>query len=51
MTIDQIILLIFSQLCIETNLEFEIIKKAINCAKMLILHTTINVPYLSKHYT
>ena len=39
MTFDQTILLIFSQICIETNLEFEIIKKATNCATMFILHT------------
>ena len=43
MTFDQTILLIFSQICIETNLEFEIIKKATNCAKMFILHTITNV--------
>ena len=36
---DQTILLILSQLCIETNLEFEIIKKATNCATMFILRT------------
>ena len=43
-------LLIFSQICIETNLEFEIIK-ATNCAKMFIIHTMTNAAYLKKHYT
>ena len=49
MTFDQTMLLIFSQICIETNLELEIIKKATKCATMFILHT--NDVYLSKHYT
>jgi hypothetical protein len=47
MTFDLTILLIFSQICIETNLEFEIIKKATNGA-MFILHTITNDVYLSK---
>ena len=46
---DQTILLILSQLCIETNLEFEIIKKATKCATMFRLHTVTNDVYLSKH--
>ena len=51
MTFDKTMLLIFSQICIQTNLEFEIIKKATNCATMFILHTITNVSHLSKHYT
>ena len=51
MTFDQTILLIFSQICIQTDLEFEIIKKATNIAKMFIIHTITNVAYLKKHYT
>ena len=39
MTFEQTILLIFSQIYIETNLEFENIKKVKNWAKMFILHT------------
>ena len=49
MTFDQTILLIFSQIWIETNLKLS--KKATDCAKMFILHTISNVSYLSKHYT
>jgi hypothetical protein len=49
MTFDETILLIFSQIFIETNLEFEIIKKATDCAKMFLSHTITNVSYLSKH--
>ena len=51
MTFDQTILLIFSQKCIETNLEFEIIKKATNCATMFLLHTITYDVHLRKHYT
>ena len=51
MTFDLTILLIFSQVCIQTYLEFEIIKKPTNCATMFILHTITNVAYLRKHYT
>ena len=38
LTFDKTMLLIFSQICIETNLELEIIKKATNCATMFMLH-------------
>ena len=48
MTFDQTILLILSEICIETIFEFEIIKKATNGA-MFILHTITNDVYLSKH--
>ena len=51
MTFDQTMLLISSQICIETNLELEIIKKATNCATMFILQIYTNDVYLSKHYT
>ena len=51
MTFDLTILLIFSQICIDTNLEFDIIKKATKCATMFRLHAITNYVYLSKHYT
>ena len=45
MTFDQTILLIFNQICIDTNVEFDIIKKATKCATMFIIHTITNVFY------
>ena len=48
MTFDKTMLLIFSQICIETNLEFDIIHKA---TTMFILKIYTNDVYLSKHYT
>ena len=40
-------LLIFSQICIDTNLEFDIIKKATKCATMFRLQTINNGPCIS----
>ena len=51
MTFDQTILLIVSQICIDTNLEFDIIKKTTKCATMFRLRAITNDVYLSKHYT
>ena len=51
MTFDQTIPLIFSHICIATNLEFDIIIKAKKYATMFRLHTVTNDIYLSKHYT
>ena len=48
MTFDQTILLIVSQICIDTNLEFDIIKKATKCATMFIIHTITNLDWTRK---
>ena len=51
MTFGQTILLIFSQICIETKWNLKLSKNNRNCAKMFILHTITNVVFLSNHYT
>ena len=51
MTFDQTILLIFSQICIETNLEFEIIKKVTKKHFKVRHPVWPMLSYLSNHYT
>ena len=48
MTFDQTMLLILSQICIETNLEFEIIKKVTNCATSLYHIPMMSILKVSK---